>query len=80
MEWVSDWKQGGKERGGQDGRQEKEREKEGKGKEKKGYVQSSYENCIFSRHTWGECGTHGGDEFLEVLPRFAYIVRYRDFL
>ena len=57
------------------------REKEGEEKEKgKGHVQSSYEDCIFPRHTWGECGTHGGDEFLEVLPRFACIVRYRDFL
>jgi hypothetical protein len=62
--------------GREDGKQEKERE-EGEGK---GYVQSSYENCIFPRHTWGECGTHSGDEFLQVLPGFACIVRYRDFL
>ena len=67
--------------GREDGKQEKEGEKEGEGKEKgKGHVQSGYENCIFPRHTRGECGTHGGNDFPEVLPRFVYIVVYRDFL
>ena len=67
--------------GREDGKQEKDGEKEGEEKEKgKGHVQSSYENCLFSPHTWGECDTHGGNDFLEILPSFVCIVRYRDFL
>ena len=50
----------------------KEGEKEGKGKRRgKGHLQSGHETCIFPRHTWGKCGTHGANEFLEVLPGFA---------
>ena len=68
-------------RGGEERKQEKEGEEEGEGKEKgKWHVQSGYENCRFPCHAWGECGTHGGNDFPEVLPRFVYIVVYRDFL
>ena len=80
MEWVSDWKQGKKERMGR----WEARERTGEGGEGetdgKGHVQSGYENCIFPRHTWGERGTYGRYESSEVLPGFACIVRYRDFL
>ena len=72
---------GNREEGREAGKQEKEGENGGEGKEKaKGHVQSGYENCIFSPHTWGECDTHGGNDFLEILPGFVCIVRYRDFL
>ena len=67
------------EEGREDGKQEKEGRR-GRKEKGKGHVQSNYENCIFPRHTWGECGTHGGNEFLEVPPGFACIVRHRKFL
>ena len=71
---------GKKERMGR--REARERTGEGGGGETNGngHVQSGYENCISPRHTWSERGTHSRNESSEVLPDFACIARYRDFL
>ena len=67
MEWVSDWKQVGKKRRKEEKMGSKRRRRRGKGTYK-----AAMRTVFFP--------VNGGDEFLEVFPRFACIVRYRDFL